>query len=710
MASLVNAKGVDISSLNGNIDVNKIKAAGYSFAMIRCGYGDDSTSQDDSQFEANVKKCEAAGLPWGAYLYSYALNIEDAVSEARHMIRLLKGKKPTMPIAFDMEDADGYKRKNGMPSNRMLIDICKRFLAEMKRVGYYPMLYASLSWLNNQLNDSTLLNTYDVWVAQWNDTCTYKGKYGMWQYGGETNYIESNYIPGVGVIDKNKCYKDYPAIIKNGGYNGWTKSAPAPLKLCCTSAHTYANCQYAFWQTGATNPKWSVTNSGMSRIDSNGVLTVTAAGTTTVILNDGNRSAKCKVYVDNGKPTGISASKLTLQKGKTGTLTAKTAGVSWFSSNPNVATVVNGKVTAKNIGYATISAYTKTGASTCLVQVIAAAPAVPTLTEAQLRQMCVDTINGWYGATVGSAKHKEILNIYNSQKNLDYRMGTSDAYCATTVSATWLKVGIADYICTSVNVGVLRDKAIAKGIWVENDAYRPKLADAIVYNWSDNGVGDNKGSGDHVGMVTAINGNYFTVTEGNMGDAGVVGRRTMHVDGQYIRGFIAPDYAYIAKAMTGKIIPNTNTTTKPSIYIQGVSNGKWQKVGQNGTTTGTLDKPIVAFAVKTNKGSVNYSGHVKGGNWLSDVTGWDYRDYDNGYAGNGEPAENGSSLDAIKIDYYTPQDVIDKYGYFKVAYRVHILGGDWLPWQYDTETSDGQDGYAGIMGKNIDLIEAKLVQ
>jgi hypothetical protein len=123
----------------------------------------------------------------------------------------------------------------------------------------------------------------------------------------------------------------------------------------------------------------------MSRIDNNGVLTVTAAGTTTVILNDGNRSAKCRVYVDNGKPTGISASKLTLQKGKTGTLTAKTAGVSWFSSNPNVATVVNGKVIAKNIGYATISAYTKTGASTCLVQVVAAAPAVPTLTEAQLR-------------------------------------------------------------------------------------------------------------------------------------------------------------------------------------------------------------------------------------------------------------------------------------------------------------------------------------
>ena len=56
------------------------------------------------------------------------------------------------------------------------------------------------------------------------------------------------------------------------------------------------------------------------------------------------------------------------------------------------------------------------------------------------------------------------------------------------------------------------------------------------------------------------------------------------------------------------------------------------------------------------------------------------------------------------------QDVINKYGYYKVAYRVHVLGGKWLDWQYDTETTNGQDGYAGIFGKTIDQIEVKLVK
>lgn len=229
--SLVRTKGIDISSLNGDVNLRNLKESGYDFAMIRCGFGSDSSYQDDKQFEANVQKCESLGIPWGAYLYSYALNTSDAIDEAKHVIRLLKGKKPTLPIAFDMEDADGWKKSHGMPSDSMLVSICKTFLSEIKKAGYYPMLYASLSWLNNQLNDSSLLNSYDVWVAQWNSECNYLKPYGMWQYGGETNFIESNSIAGIGVVDKNYCYKDYPTIIKSGGYNNWPKSVKKNLSI-----------------------------------------------------------------------------------------------------------------------------------------------------------------------------------------------------------------------------------------------------------------------------------------------------------------------------------------------------------------------------------------------------------------------------------------------------------------------------------------------
>ena len=223
--SLVGKKGVDISSLNGDVSIEKIKQAGYEFAMLRCGYGSDLKVQDDTQFENNVRKCEAAGVPWGAYLYSYALNTDDAKSEVQHVLRLLKGKRPTLPVAIDMEDGDGYKAKHGGMTFQNINNTCKIFVEGVRAAGYYPMIYTGLEEINNYIS-SEVLNSCDLWFAQWWKTPQYYGSnMGMWQYGGEENFIESNSIPGVGVIDKDKCYKDYPSIIKNGGYNGWKPSA-----------------------------------------------------------------------------------------------------------------------------------------------------------------------------------------------------------------------------------------------------------------------------------------------------------------------------------------------------------------------------------------------------------------------------------------------------------------------------------------------------
>lgn len=182
------------------------------------------------------------------------------------------------------------------------------------------------------------------------------------------------------------------------------------------------------------------------------------------------------------------------------------------------------------------------------------------MTENELRQKVAGIINDWVGATRGSAKHLEILNIYNGHTPLarGYKVQVSDAYCATTTSAAYIKAGIAEY--TGTECGVEKYTLVAKklGIWVENDAHTPKVGDAIVYDWDDNGVGDCTGAGDHVGIVTAVNGTTLTITEGNM-SGGKVGKRTMQVNGKYIRGYICPNFAEIAKKLGG-----TSTEDKPA--------------------------------------------------------------------------------------------------------------------------------------------------
>ena len=171
--------GIDVSSFNGDINFTMIKDQ-IDFVLIRCGYGNDVTSQDDSKYERNVRECEALGIPYGVYFYSYALNMEDTESEIQHCLRLVRKENPTYGVWLDMEDGDGYKASHGFPSKEMLVSICERFLMGIESAGYYAGLYASLSWLNGYLNDRRL-DRFDKWVAQWAAENSYTGAYGLWQ-------------------------------------------------------------------------------------------------------------------------------------------------------------------------------------------------------------------------------------------------------------------------------------------------------------------------------------------------------------------------------------------------------------------------------------------------------------------------------------------------------------------------------------------------
>lgn len=211
--------GVDISHNNGTVDFSAIKNAGFGdFAILRAGYGGDYSNQDDDQFVRNIGECERLGIPYGIYLYSYALNTNDVQGEVNHILRLLQkvGDNFKYGVWFDMEDADDYKAKHGMPSDETLVDICYQFCEKLEQAGYYVGIYASLSWLNDQLNNSKL-DRFDKWVAQWNNTgCTYNKTYSIWQN-------TSNQIIGGKRFDANKLIRDISNVAgKRGSSSGST--------------------------------------------------------------------------------------------------------------------------------------------------------------------------------------------------------------------------------------------------------------------------------------------------------------------------------------------------------------------------------------------------------------------------------------------------------------------------------------------------------
>lgn len=202
--------GIDVSQWQGDINFAQVKAAGYDFVIIRAGFG-RYISQKDPYFEQNYARAKAAGLNVGVYWYSYAVNVAQAQEEAKVCLEAIKGKQFEMPIYFDLEERDAFARGKTVCS-----DMVKAFCNTLEKAGYFAGLYISRSPLQTFITDE-VAKRYALWIAEYNSRLNYSGDYGMWQYSS------SGRVSGIiGNVDMNHCYIDYPKMIKEGGFNGFT--------------------------------------------------------------------------------------------------------------------------------------------------------------------------------------------------------------------------------------------------------------------------------------------------------------------------------------------------------------------------------------------------------------------------------------------------------------------------------------------------------
>lgn len=163
------------------------------------------------------------------------------------------------------------------------------------------------------------------------------------------------------------------------------------------------------------------------------------------------------------------------------------------------------------------------------------------------RQKVVDVVTSWVGAIKGDARHKAIIDAYNSIKPLPngYKLKYTDHWCAGTISAAYHVAGLDVIFPASASCSDMINKAKKMGIWVEDDAYIPSPADAVLYDWDDGtnyATTDCKGAPEHVGCVQKVEGGYIYVVEGNMKKPSQVGTRKLKINGRYIRGFITPNF------------------------------------------------------------------------------------------------------------------------------------------------------------------------
>lgn len=214
----MNIKGIDVSVWQGKIDWKKVKASGIVFAMIRVGYGSSQgdNCKMDTYFKANVEGALAAGVEAGIYFYSYAKSAQAAAKEAAWVVKQIAPYKGRIlyPIAYDLED-----NKQAGLGRDVLTAMVTAFCTTIEAAGYYASFYCNTNWCKNMLNMDDLKG-FDLWLAQWTSQPTTAYSFGMWQRSSSGSVAGIN-----GRVDLDVAYKDYAAIIKRAGLNGYKETA-----------------------------------------------------------------------------------------------------------------------------------------------------------------------------------------------------------------------------------------------------------------------------------------------------------------------------------------------------------------------------------------------------------------------------------------------------------------------------------------------------
>lgn len=213
-------KGIDISHWQGKVDFPTVKHQGFEFVMIRAAAGNkNGILYLDNMFETYYRAAKAAGMNVGAYFYASGLFHQPGRGrkEAEYFYHAIKGKTFEYPVALDIECSPAGCNA---ATTQNAIDFCEY----LENLGYYVTIYASdISGFKSRLNLAAL-TAYDKWVARYNATGPQIVQdWGMWQYGGSTNYLANVKVQGVesAACDQNYSRKDYAAIIKNAGLNGF---------------------------------------------------------------------------------------------------------------------------------------------------------------------------------------------------------------------------------------------------------------------------------------------------------------------------------------------------------------------------------------------------------------------------------------------------------------------------------------------------------
>ncbi|MBQ3670805.1 MAG: glycoside hydrolase family 25 protein [Treponema sp.] len=175
--------GLDISRHDGKIDWEKVRAQGYDFIIFRVAYRGYQSGilHEDENFRENIVGALAAGFDVGAYVFSQAINEEEAVEEAEFILDIIKDYNITLPVVYDPESIPWEEARTDDIPGEQFTRNTKIFCELVKEAGYRPMIYANHLW-QAFMFDMEALKEYTFWYADYEDSPQLPYDFEFWQY------------------------------------------------------------------------------------------------------------------------------------------------------------------------------------------------------------------------------------------------------------------------------------------------------------------------------------------------------------------------------------------------------------------------------------------------------------------------------------------------------------------------------------------------
>lgn len=642
--------GIDVSQWQGNINWEEVKAAGISFVLIRCGWGMDETGQDDIYFERNVSECERLGIPYGVYLYSYATNTDRALSEAEHVLRLVKNHNLTYPVYYDMEDDSTIGSDLGA--------IAETFCSTVKNAGYAVGVYANLNWWNNYLTDSRF-SKWHRWVAQYNSTCDYQWNYDIWQYTAEgsvqgiTGNVDMNYqigypadhgtAPGISAPNGMKSIITYKAHVSDVGWMGAVSNGTVAGSIGLSHQLEAFSIEINDDENLGVQYQAYVENAGWQPYVSDGA----EAGTT---------GQNKKVEAIRIKLTGNDASKYNIFYR---TYVANKGWMDWTKNGSAAGTVgYNYRIEAFQIMVLPIIE-PEPGEMT--VPFLYCEPNMKLVSYAHCSEI------GWQdgadnGDIIGTTGRNLGLEAFYLKSEIN---GVQIKYSSYTFSNGWQKYVANGEICgtTGQNTPIEAVKFELTGDEADNYHiyYRVHISNVGWLDWTADGA-----------------------------EAGNIG---YHNKIEAIQVIVLPAGSDYAPVTGSSACLKKDAEVSYTAHVQDIG---WQNYVTNGETAGTTGQDKQIEAIKIQLSAQPYSGEINYAAYIQDM-GWQKSVSSNKIAGT--VGEN-RQIEAIKI-----QLTGEMANHYDIYYRVHASEFGWLGWAKNGESA-GSQGYA----RQVEALEICLVK